>query len=404
MKFPAVLKNKNFLLLWLAQGISTLGDSVTNLTLIILVNALTHSTVSIAILTMAIAIPQIVFGLFAGVYVDRLNRKYIMLASDFVRAFLVLGFIFAAITGNVYLIYGLAFIQAAVGTFFNPARAALVQVVVPEDQFMEANSISSTIMVIAQLFGATLAGLIVGLNGHYAPAFIVDALTFFASVVLVWFVRTAKARAMQPEEPQPFFHSMRDGLRIVAQNNVVLAIVVVVSMMMLALAPIQVLLVPFVVNTLHLATAWLGVIQSGDTVGNIVALFVITAIASRLRPNTIFIASVFGFGLVIAAIGAAFNIPSLVIILFFVGMTSVALGASTNTIMQRVVKNEAMGRVMSLAGLLQGVFSVVGLAAAGILGATLGVRNTFFLAGAFMVLTGIYAWFALRKVDKGGNG
>lgn len=397
MKFPTILKNRNFFLLWLAQGVSTLGDNVTNLTLVILVNALTHSTGDIAILTMAIAIPKIVFGLFAGVYVDRLDRRDIMLASDFVRGFLVLGFIAAALSGNVYVIYGLAFLQAAVGTFFDPARAALVQAVVPEERFMEANSISSSISVLAQLSGAALAGLIVGLTGQYAPAFVVDALTFFGSVALVWFVRSDKARAVQPEEPQHFLHSMREGLRIVAHNGVILATVIVMSVMFLALAPVQVLMVPFVIDTLHLPIAWLGVIQGGDTVGNILALLAITAVASRVRPGAIFVASIIGFGLVVAGLGATFNIPSLVLVMFLIGVTTVALGTSLGTIMQQSVKNEAMGRVMSLADLSQGVCSVVGLAAVGILGATIGVRETFFLAGGLVVLTGIYAWFALRR-------
>jgi MFS family permease len=394
LKFPSVLKIKDFLLLWLAQGISGLGDSVTTLTLIILVNALTHSVASIAILTTALAVPKIVFGLFAGVYVD---RKYIMLASDFTRAFLVLGFIYAAITGNVYLIYVLAFVQAAVGTFFDPARAALVQVVVPEEQFMEANSISSTISVIAQLSGAAIAGLIVGLSGHYGPAFIVDALTFLASVALVWFVRSKKARAEQPEKQPHFFRSMLEGMKIVAHNGVVLATVIVMSVMMFAVAPVQVLLVPFVINTLHLPTAWIGITQAGDTVGNIVALLALTALATQIKPKAIFIASIFGFGAVIAAMSIVFNIPSLVLVMFFIGITTVSLGTSLGTIMQQVVKNEVMGRVMSLADLSQGVFSVVGLAAVGILGATIGVRETFFLSGAVVLLTGIYALLALRK-------
>lgn len=397
LKFPTILTNRNFFLLWLAQGISTLGDNVTTLTLIILVNALTHSTAAIAILTMMIVIPKIVFGLLSGVYVDRWNRRYIMLASDFARAFLVLGFIAAAATGSLYLIYGLAFVQAAVGTFFDPARGALVQVIVPEERFMEANSLSSTVTVTAQLSGAALAGLIVGLSGQYAPAFIVDAITFLASFALVFFVRTDKERAAQPEEPQHFFHSIREGLHVVARDNVLLAIVIAMSMLMFTAAPVQVLLVPFAVNTLRLSTTWLGVIQGGDTVGNIVGLLAIAALASRLKPAWMFTASVSGLGLIVAAIGMAFNIPSLVLIMFMVGILTVAFGTSAGTIMQQTVKNDVMGRVMSLADLCQGAASVIGLAAVGILGTLIDVRETFFLAGALMTLTGTYAWLALRK-------
>jgi MFS transporter, DHA3 family, macrolide efflux protein len=397
MKIPKVLHNKNFFLLWLALGISNLGDNVTNLSLIILVNALTHSTAAIAILTIAIAVPKIVFGLIAGVYVDRWNRKYIMLASDFIRAFLVLIFIIAATTHNILLIYLIACIQSAVGTFFDPARGALVQVVVPEEQYMEANSISQTLVVIGQFGGATLAGLLVGLTGQYAPAFIVDALTFAASVALVWFVHSENARAIQAGTQQHFLHSLQEGLRTVTHNKVLLAIMITMTMMMFAVSPIQVLLVPLLTNVLHLSVAWFGLVQGGDTLGNIIAAIVIVGIATRIKPEPLFVTSIFGLTLAIAGIGFAFNIPSLFFMMFLIGLVSIGFQTSIGTIMQKSVSNDVMGRVLSLFEMLPGVASVVSLALIGVLGATLGIQQTFFLAGALMALSGIYATFAFRK-------
>lgn len=397
MKIPNVLKNKNFFLLWLAQGISNLGDTITNLTLIILVNALTHSTASIAILTIVIALPKIVFGLIAGVYVDRWNRKHIMLASDFIRAFLVLFFIFAALTHNVLLIYIVAFIQAAIGTFFDPARGALVQVVVPEEQYMESNSVTQTLIVIGQFGGATLAGLLVGFTGQYAPAFMVDALTFFASVGLVWFVHSEKARNVHADAPKHFLHSLQEGLQTVTHNSILLAIIITMTMMMFAVSPLQVLMVPFLTNMLHVSISWYGIVQGGDTLGNIIAAIVLVGIASRVNPKLLFVISIFILGGVIVGIGTAFNIPFLFTIMFILGLISVAFQTSIGTIMQKSVSNEVMGRVLALFEMVPGVASVVSLALVGVLGATLGIRQTFFLAGAVMALSGIYAWFALRK-------
>jgi DHA3 family macrolide efflux protein-like MFS transporter len=397
MKIPNVLKNKNFFLLWLAQGISNLGDNVTNLTLIILVNALTHSTASIAILTIAIALPKIIFGLIAGVYVDRWNRKFIMLGSDFIRAFFVLIFIFAALTHNVLMIYIVAFIQSAVGTFFDPARGALVQVVVPEEQYMEANSITQTLIVIGQFGGATLAGLLVGLTGQYTPAFIVDALTFFASVGLVWFVHSEKARNVHAEAPKHFLHSLQEGLKTVTHNSVLLAIIITMTIMMFAVSPLQVLMVPFLTNILHISIRWYGIVQGGDTLGNIIASVVLVGVASRVNSKLLFVISIFILGAIIIGIGAAFNIPFLFMVMFVLGLISVAFQTSIGTIMQQTVSNEVMGRVLSLFEMVPGVASVVSLALIGILGATLGIRETFFLAGGLMALSGVYAWFALRK-------
>jgi len=397
MKIPKVLHNKNFFLLWLAQGISNLGDNITNLTLIILINAITHSTASIAILVIMIALPKIVFGLIAGVYVDRWNRKYIMLASDFTRAFLVLIFIVAALSHNVLLIYSIAFIQSAIGTFFDPARGALVQVVVPEEQYMEANSISQTLVVIGQFGGATTAGLLVGLTGQYTPAFIVDALTFFGSVGLVWFVYSEKARSVQSEYPKHFLHSLQEGLQTVTHNSVLLAIIITMTMMMFAVSPLQVLLVPLLTNVLHTSLKWLGIVQGGDTLGNIIAAIILVGIATRVSTKILFVMSIFILGAVIVGIGIALNIPFLFFVMFILGLISVAFQTTIGTIMQKTVSNDVMGRVLSLFEMVPGVASVVSLALVGVLGATLGIRQTFFLAGGLMALSGVYAWFALRK-------
>src|ERR1051326_2478420 len=89
----ALLAGRNFRNLWLGQLISQLGDGVTNLTVLIVINKLTGSTVAIATMAIAIAVPQLVFGLISGVYVDRWDRRRTMIVSDLVRGLAVLGFI-----------------------------------------------------------------------------------------------------------------------------------------------------------------------------------------------------------------------------------------------------------------------------------------------------------------------
>src|SRR3954471_13467980 len=135
-----VLKIRDFRLLWLAQVISDFGDSLTNLTLLILINQLTGSTAALATMAIVLGIPQVTFGLLAGVYVDRWDRKRIMILSDLARGGLVLGFIGAMATGQLWLLYVIAFVQASIGTFFTPARSALVPRLVPGAGLMPANS------------------------------------------------------------------------------------------------------------------------------------------------------------------------------------------------------------------------------------------------------------------------
>src|SRR5215203_5208227 len=124
-----LLKNRNFRFLWLGQIISDFGDSLTMLALLILVNQLTGSAAAIATMFVVLLIPHVTVGLVAGVYVDRLDRKMIMVVSDLLRGALVLGFVGVTLLGSaeyLWIMYVIGFMQATVGTLFTPARSALI--------------------------------------------------------------------------------------------------------------------------------------------------------------------------------------------------------------------------------------------------------------------------------------
>ena len=148
-----VLRIREFRLLWLGQLISEAGDGLTNLTLLLLVNALTGSTAALAGMAIVLAIPPLTIGLVAGTYVDRIDRRRIMLASDALRAVVVLGFVFVRSADGLWLLYLLAFVQATVGTFFTPARGAVIPRVVPRAGLLSANSLAQATRVVAAVVG-----------------------------------------------------------------------------------------------------------------------------------------------------------------------------------------------------------------------------------------------------------
>ncbi|HMN26886.1 MAG TPA: MFS transporter, partial [Caldilineaceae bacterium] len=232
-----LFRRGDFRHLWLGQVVSAFGDNVTNLTLLILINALTGSTAALATMTILLAIPQVTVGLVAGVFVDRWDRKRVLLASDLIRGLLVLGFIAVGSTERLWLLYLLAFLQACVGTFFNPARSALMPTLVPADELLAANSAMQTGSLVAQVLGAGAAGLVVGAFAVYWPAFALDALTFFVSFALILLVRSA---ASQPESDAPasvwaIGRQLGVGLGLLVRTRVLLGIVVVTAVMMLGL-------------------------------------------------------------------------------------------------------------------------------------------------------------------------
>src|SRR4029078_8457360 len=106
-----------------------------------------------------LALPQVTIGLVAGVYVDRWDRRKLMIASDVLRAALVLGFVLVSSLDTLWLLYVLAFAQAAIGTFFTPARTALIPSVVEKPGLMAANSLSQATRLVAGVLGTGAAGV-----------------------------------------------------------------------------------------------------------------------------------------------------------------------------------------------------------------------------------------------------
>ena len=120
-----LLRIRDFRFLWLGQVVSDFGDNLTYLSLLLLVNRLTGSTLALAGLAISIAVPSLVFGLISGVYVDRLDRRRVMIVSDALRGVLVLAFLFVRSADMIWFIYVVAFAVATVGTMFQPAKSAL---------------------------------------------------------------------------------------------------------------------------------------------------------------------------------------------------------------------------------------------------------------------------------------
>jgi MFS family permease len=216
-----ILRIREYRLLWLGQLISETGDGLTNLALLLLVNALTGSTAALAAMAIVLAIPPLTIGLIAGTYVDRFDRRRIMLASDLLRALVVLGFIAVGTASSLWLLYLLAFVQATIGTFFAPARGALLPRVVPSAGLLSANSLAQVTRVVSVVIGAGLAGLIVGLAGQFWPAFVIDSASFVGSFLLIARLPTGIGRitAEAHAAAEGTRRALGVGLRTVARSR-----------------------------------------------------------------------------------------------------------------------------------------------------------------------------------------
>lgn len=398
-----LLRNGNFVRLWLGHTISAFGDAVTNLTLLILVNALTGSTAAIATMTILLAIPQVTIGLLGGVFADRWERKRILLVSDLLRGLLVLGFLFVDSAQRLWLLYTLAFVQATVGTIDNPARGAILPQVVPSQGLLAANSLNQTGNLLAMVLGSVMAGFLVGWTESYWPAFIIDAVTFFVSFALVFFVVVAPQQRSTTAGDQRLWSSVTSvltdlgtGLALISKTSVLWGSLIVTGVMMLGLGSVNVLFVPFLANELKVPLSWFGVVEFAQVAGMILS-GAAAATVLRLKLGYVISGGAIGLGLAVAAT-AFTNAPwQVMVTLFLVGCFVTPLQAAVSTLMQTSVAGDVLGRVGAALNTTIGAANLLSMACAGLLGALLGVRNVFVFAGMVSVIAGLLALRLFRQ-------
>ena len=389
----AILRIREYRLLWLGQLVSEAGDGLTNLTLLLLVNALTGSTAALAGMAIVLAIPPLTIGLLAGTYVDRFDRRRIMLASDLLRAVVVLGFILVGSAANLWLLYVLAFVQSAVGTFFAPARGAVIPRVVPTSGLLAANSLAQATRVVSGVVGAAAAGLIVGVAGTFWPAFVLDAASFLASFVIISRLPGAAGRIEAAGDAAAGVGgALLVGLRTIARSRVLVTTIVTLAVSMLGLGAVNVLFVPFVVDILAVGPAWLGPVELAQSSSMILASGLIAILARRLSPSAIVTIGTAGVAVTIALAGTVSAIWQLLFLMFVVGWFIVPLQASIVTILQTSTPDAERGRVMAVLQAAMSAASVLSMGFAGIAGDIVGIREVFVLAGA---ITGVGAVVAI---------
>jgi len=201
--------NRNFRLLWFGQIVSQLGDWFNVVALYALLFELTGSATAVASLMVMQLLPVAFVGPVSGVIVDRFDRRQIMIAADLLRGVAVLGLLLVRSSDTVWLAYVVTGVMVGCSGFFEPARSATVPSIVPRDQLVAANAISTGTWSAMLAIGASLGGGVTVLLGRDA-AFVINAISFFASAAFLWRMRVPARDASL--RASPGLRGVMDGL------------------------------------------------------------------------------------------------------------------------------------------------------------------------------------------------
>ncbi len=395
-----LLRIPDYRRLYVAQAVSDIGDGMTYIALFLLVMGLSGSTSLIALVSILVAVPPVTIGLFAGVWADRSDRRRIMIASDALRAVLVAALVPFAIAGNLPAVFVLAFAQAVVGTFFSPARGALVPRAVPASGLLAANTLGQVTRMLASVVGATVTGVLASVAGVVWPVFLVDAGTFLVSVALVSRVTPALGRpdrqAAERIREAGMGRAVLDGLRVIGRSGPLLAALGGVSITLLGIGAVNVLFVPFLVRELGGSPAWAGPMEAAQAVSMILAGVVVTALASRVSASAIFTASLAGTGVCVMLFGLSPTPLAMLVLSFAVGWFVMPVQATTMTIVQAGTTDATRGRVAGAFNAAIQTASIVSMAVAGVFADIVGMRIVFYVGGAVAIVASGVAWALFR--------
>lgn len=393
----ALLGIRDFRLLFIGQAMSNWGDGLTTITLLILTQRLTGSVAAVAGTAIAIALPQLLLGMLAGVYVDRWDRRRVMIASDVIRGTLVLGFVLVSSADRMWILYLVAFLQATVGVFFNPAKGALIPRIVGKERLLAANSMMETSRVVFSLLGTAAAGVWAGVGDAIWPIFVFDAATFVFSAFFERAIRTP-SRPERTTRTATVVAEMWSGIRTAIQSRTLVGILVGAGVLMFGLGAVNVLLVPFVVGDLGLSEAWFGALEASQVVSMVASGTLVAVLAARFRPTSLVSGALMGLGVVIAAMSLTTAPWHLMLVLFAVGWFVTPLQASVSTLVQSEVPDEMRGRIGSALGTVIGSANVASMALAGGAAALMGTRGVFLLSGLIAVVAGLLTLWLFRGV------
>jgi len=387
--YADVARSPSYFPLWLGQLISNFGDTLHYIALVVLVFELTGRGVAVAALVAAEIVPVLLLGPVAGVIIDRFSRKGVLIASDLVRAVLVLSLVWPQGAWHAYLV---AAGLAAGNTFFNPTVQAVIPALTTEEQRLAANSVAWSTGRLVQIVASAVSGGLIAFLGT-GPAFVLNAASFVVSALLL--VRlpvpahAGQLGAGTKRGLGSYVGEARAGLAYAARDRFVSRLLVVQSLASFAVGATGAMLVVLAEQHLRLPPAGFAWLVGAIGVGALLGPFIPNTLAKDYRnARWLFVPYVIrGIGDVLIAVFTP--LPLALLILFIYGLNTSTGMVVFNSTVQGTVPDAVRGRVFTLLDVTWNTMRLLSLAVGGWLVDLVGIRPIFWFGGTLLVLAGV---------------
>ena len=394
------LRHRNFRLFFAGQTISLVGTWMTRVATSWLVYRLTGSALMLGTVSFCGQIPTFLFAPFAGVWVDRLDRRQVLVWTQAIA--MLQSLVLAALTLshhiNIPLLLGLSLVQGVVNALDMPARQSfMIQMVNDRADLSNAIALNSSMVNFSRLIGPAIAGLVIAATSE-GWCFLIDGISYSAVIVSLLAMRIALAP--EGRKPSATLTALREGWSYVAGFVPIRTILLLFAVCSLMGVPFVVLMPIFAAQVLHGGPHTLGFLMGSMGVGALISALSLAARKSvRGLLGMIPIASLtFGLGLIGFGLSRNFWLSMLAVLIAGMGMMQGM--AASNTIIQTIVTEDKRGRVMSYYTMAFVGVAPFGSLLAGSMAHRLGAPLTVALNGSAVVLGALWFFTRLSRVRR----
>lgn len=424
---PSIWRNRAFILLWAAQAIGQTAHNAVHYGLMVLVQTHTASAAHMSVAVLTVVLPSVIFGLVAGAYVDRRDKRWVLIGTNLLRAALMPFYVW--LPDWLWVLYGVNFLFSTISQFFAPAEVAMIPVVVSRRQLLQANSLFHVTFTASQLGGLVLLGpLLVNLVG-VDGLFVAVGAALVLAALLLWPLPSTHNR-LQDEQVLGFralwgeivfvLRYVRTD-RLIAWGVVQWTIGSTLALIIATLAP------TFVVTVLGIRAEDSIFVLAPAGIGTVAGSLLLSRWGDALDRRRLVEGALVALGLLLAAMALAATlwqqagwladpstgdpsaagwsslIGTIMGLAVLAGLAFVAVIVTAQTLIQERALPEVRGRLFAVQMVLANVASILPLVALGELADLIGVGRALLLVGLAVLGAGL-ASAHLGSLDAGSEG
>jgi MFS family permease len=404
----SALRQRNFALLWVSSLISLIGDRALMTALPFYVYEQTGSTLAMAGMFGASYLPTFLFSSVAGVFVDRWDRKRILVVTNLVQSAVMLTLLLIQPTGWLWVVFLVTFIQMTLAMFTMPAEGALIPNLVAESQLLPANALTGLGNTIARLIGPAAGGVLLGVFGLSSVVFVDSASFLLAALLVLRIAVPARSAAAPPAAVAGTIWSSwralgrewREGVQLVRRTRLLAALFIVMNVTSLGGTLIDPLFVPFVQVQLHAGAEARGFLSTIGAVGGLMGGVLIGWLGNRIAPRYIVGWGTLIVGLFMLVIYNQTRLESAAVLICLMTVVVIGANVAATSLLQAGTPDQYRGRIYGALGTTNALIGLVAVGLAGALGEVVGIVPMLDVAAAITALAGVLGLVLLPRNER----